>query len=140
MFRVDINSNAQGTFWLQFDTQAEVDTYTQWCVDSKHWGNPQWIEYVSATPDLLDDAGNIVQVGVAAHQIIHPAEYTLTVTDISAQVQAEQAQINAIKQAQLNSAQALQALPAQIDQCADLDSLKTLIKSFVVSVATLLEG
>lgn len=74
------------------------------------------------------------------HYIQHAAEYTVEVQDITAQIAAEQAQIDAIKQAQLNSAAALQALPTQIDACADLESLKALIKQFVVNVATLLQG
>jgi hypothetical protein len=110
---------------------AEMEDPTVWineCIANNIWGKDAWTETIPATDDTPE------------HYIQHAAEYTVEIQDITAQVAAEQAQIDAIKQAQLKSAMALQALPMQIDACPDLESLKTLIKQFVVNVATLLQG
>lgn len=67
-----------------------------------------------------------------------PAEYTIEIEDITAQVETEKAQIEAIKNAQLQAGLRLQAFPAQIDSCQDLSELKLAIKQMVQDIAVLL--
>lgn len=67
-----------------------------------------------------------------------PAEYTIEIEDITAQVETEKAQIEAIKNAQLQAGLRLQAFPAQVDSCQDLNELKLAIKQMVQDIAVLL--
>lgn len=126
MFKINIHSQKEGTFWLEKQTQAEVDEYLAWAAESAHWGRPQWIEEVPATEDQ------------AAYQIIHPAEYEIIVEDITAQVAAEQAQIDAVKTAQQQAGMRLMLFPVQVEECQDLDALKIAIKQMVSDIAVLL--
>jgi len=68
-----------------------------------------------------------------------PAEYTIEIQDITAQIEAEQAQIQAIKNAQLQAGLRLQDFPEQVDACQDLDALKLAIKQMVQDIAVLLK-
>ena len=62
----------------------------------------------------------------------------LNVEDMTAQIAAEQAQIDAIKAAQQQAGMRLMLFPSQVDECQDLDALKVAIKQFVSDVAVLL--
>ena len=126
MFKITIKSQKQGEFWLTKETMEEIEAYRVWAAESAHWGKPAWTEQIEATENQ------------AAYQIIHPAEYELIVEDISAEIAAEQAQIDAIKAAQTQAGLRLQSFPAQVDACQDLEALKVAIKQFVQDVAVLL--
>lgn len=139
MFKLTINSQKEGQFWLEKQTQAEVDEYIQWAYDSAHWGKPAYTESIPEVLEIKDELGEVIQTAVPAHDIVHPSEYTIEVTDITAQVLAEQAQIQAVKDAQTQSGLRLQAFPAEVDTCQDLESLKIVIKQMVQDVAVLLK-
>lgn len=126
MFKITIKSQTQGEFWLEKPTQTEVDDYIKWAEESAHWGKPAWIEEIEATEDK------------PAYQIVHPAEYTITVEDMTAQIAAEQAQIDAIKAAQQNAAIRLMTFPSEVDNCQDLEALKAAIKIMISDIAILL--
>ena len=126
MFKVNIHSQKHGHMWVLKGTMEDVEAYRVWAAESAHWGKPAWTEQIEATENQ------------AAYQIIHPAEYELIVEDISAEIEAEQAQIDAIKAAQTQAGLRLQSFPAQVDACQDLDALKVAIKQFVQDVAVLL--
>ena len=68
----------------------------------------------------------------------NPSEYTTTITDITAQVEAEKAQIEAIKSAQAQAGLRLQTFDAQIDGCNDLTALKAAIKQMLHDISILL--
>jgi predicted phage-related endonuclease len=138
MFKININSKTQGQFWLEKTTQAEVDEYLKWAKESAHWGKPAWIEEVPEKIELEIVDGVQVQKTTPAYQIVHPAEYTITVEDMTAQVAAEQAQIDAVKAAQQQAGMRLMLFPQQVDDCHDLDSLKETIKLMVSDIAVLL--
>lgn len=138
MFKLTIKSKQQGEFWLTKETQAEVDEYVQWCADSKHWGSPQWIEEIPEVIEVKDEAGEIIIPAQPAYQIVHPAEYEIIVEDITAQIAAEQAQIDAVKVAQQQAGMRLMLFPQQVDDCHDLDALKATIKLMVSDIAVLL--
>jgi len=126
MFKITINSQKEGNFWLEKTTQTEVDEYLKWAEESAHWGKPAWIEEIEAIEDQ------------PAYQIVHPAEYTITVEDMTAQVAAEQAQIDAVKAAQQQAGMRLMLFPVQVEECQDLDALKLAIKQMVSDIAVLL--
>lgn len=126
MFKITIKSQKEGVFWLEKQTQAEVDEYLAWAQESKHWGSPQWIEEVEETEDK------------PAYQIVHPAEYELVIEDMTAQIEAEKAKVEIVRQSQLAAVQRMQQFPDQLDQCSDLDGLKLAMKQFVSDVAILL--
>ena len=138
MFKITIKSQTQGEFWLEKQTQEEVDQYQTWCAESAHWGKPAWIEEVPEKITLEEIDGIQYQKTTPGYQIVHPAEYELVIEDISAQIAAEQAQIDAIKTAQTQAGLRLQSFPAQVDACQDLDALKVAIKQFVQDIAVLL--
>lgn len=139
MFKLTINSQKEGQFWLEKQTQAEADAYIQWAYDSAHWGKPAYTESIPEVLEIKDELGEVIQTAVPAHDIVHPSEYTIEVTDITAQVLAEQAQIQAVKDAQTQAGLRLQAFPAEVDTCQDLESLKVVIKQMVQDVAVLLK-
>lgn len=139
MFKLTIKSQKEGEFWLEKPTQTEVDNYIKWAEESAHWGKPQWIEQIPEQVEIItQDDGVQVQNTKPGYQIVHPAEYTITVEDMTAQIAAEQAQIDAIKVAQQNAGMRLMLFPQQVDDCHDLDALKTTIKLMVSDIAVLL--
>ena len=138
MFKITIKSQIHGELWLEKQTQAEVDEYVHWCADSKHWGSPQWIEEISEVLEVKDEAGVIIIPAQPAYQIVHPAEYELIIEDMTAQIEAEKAQIEIVRQSQLAAVQRMQSFSQDIDSCQDLDSVKAALKTFVADVALLL--
>lgn len=138
MFKITINSQKEGHFWLEKETQAEVDEYIQWAYNSAHWGKPAYTESIPEVLEIKDELGEIIQTAVPAHDIVNPSEYTIEVTDITAQVLAEQTQIQAVKDVQIQAGIRLQAFPSEVDTCQDLESLKVVIKRMVQDVAVLL--
>jgi hypothetical protein len=138
MFKININSKKEGNFWLEKQTQIEVDEYLTWCAESAHWGKPAWIEEIPEKIELEEVNGVQVQKTTPAYQIVHPAEYEITVEDMTAQVAAEQAQIDAVKAAQQQAGMRLMLFPQQVDDCHDLESLKETMKLMVSDIAVLL--
>ncbi len=138
MFKININSQTQGNFWLEKQTQTEVDEYLTWCAESAHWGKPAWIEEVPEKIDLEVIDGVQHQKTTPGYQIVHPAEYEITVEDMTAQIEAEKAQIEAVQAAQQQSAIRLMTFPNQVDACQDLEALKAAIKVMVSDIAMLL--
>jgi hypothetical protein len=138
MFKININSKKEGQFWLEKQTQTEVDEYLKWAEESAHWGKPAWIEDVpEKTENEIVDGVEVIKT-TPAFQIVHPAEYEIIVEDMAEQIAAEQAQINAVKAAQQNAAIRLFSFPQQVDACGDLDALKNAIKQMVSDIAILL--
>lgn len=91
-------------------------------------------EKAKATNTRVVDNG----LGEQITEYFFPAEYTIEIEDITAQVEAEKAQIEAIKNAQVQAGLRLQAFPAQVDACQDLAQLKLAIKQMVQDIAILL--
>lgn len=138
MFKITINSQKEGQFWLEKTTQTEVDEYLKWAEESAHWGKPAWIEDVPEKVELEIVDGVQVQKTTPAFQIVHPAEYEIIVEDMTAQIEAEKAQIEAVQAAQQQSAIRLMTFPNQVDACQDLEALKAAIKVMVSDIAMLL--
>jgi hypothetical protein len=138
MFKITIKSQKQGEFWLTKETQEEVEQYKTWCAETAHWGMPLWVEEVPEQVELEIIDGVEVIKTTPAFQIVHPAEYEIIVEDMTEQIAAEQAQINAVKAAQQNAAIRLFSFPQQVDACGDLDALKNAIKQMVSDIAILL--
>lgn len=87
MIKITIDSQIHGVVWLLKPSQEEVDAYIEWCHQSEHWGKPAYTEVI---PAVLDEN----QIEITPEQTIeHEAEYSVVVEDISAQV--EQEKINA---------------------------------------------
>ena len=99
MLRIDIVTADGGTPWTTFDTQDEVNAYIADVTASQKWGQSAWTEIVTpaipeipAVPAVLDANGNVVTPAVAevpavpAVTVNHPATWSYTVTDITAQV------------------------------------------------------
>lgn len=89
MFKLTINSQAEGQFWLEKQTQAEVDDYIQWAYDSAHWGKPNYIESIPEVLEIKDELGEIIQAAAPEQVIEHAAEYIIEITDITSLVQQE---------------------------------------------------
>ena len=138
MFKITIKSKIHGEMWLEKQTQTEVDEYLAWAADSKHWGAPQWIEEIPEVLEVKDEAGEIIIPAQPAYQIVHPAEYELIIEDMTAQIEAEKAKVEIVRQSQLAAVQRMQSFPQDIDSCQDLDSVKAALKTFVADVALLL--
>lgn len=81
MKKLKINSQKHGKLERKFETQGELDLYLETIGD--HWGKSEWIELI---PEVMDDAGNTLE---PAKQIIHPAEYTYEIIDITNEYQKE---------------------------------------------------
>lgn len=84
MIKVIINSQKHGTVWREFDNQLQVDAYIDEVTLSQHWGRNAWTEVV--VPEVKDELGNMV---TPAETVDHPAEWSWSQEDISAQVLAE---------------------------------------------------
>ena len=138
MFKINIHSKVHGYMWLTKETQTEVDEYLAWAAESKHWGSPQWIEEILPTIETVEKDGVIEEITFPGYQVVHPAEYEIIVEDITAQIAAEQAQIDAVKVAQQQAGMRLMLFPQQVDDCHDLDALKATIKLMVSDIAVLL--
>lgn len=89
MYKISISSLKHGNPFLTKETQAEVDDYIQWAYDSAHWGEPAYTEIIPEVLEIKDELGEIIQAAVPAHDIVHPSEYTIEVTDITTQVAYE---------------------------------------------------
>lgn len=139
MFKIKIFKNNIVTNEASFETQDLANAWIAQCEADKVWGKPAYTEVIPAVLEIKDELGEVIQTAVPAHDIVHPSEYTIEVTDITAQVLAEQAQIQAVKDAQTQAGLRLQAFPAEVDTCQDLESLKVVIKQMVQDVAVLLK-
>lgn len=139
MFYVSIKKQNIETNAAKFETLELANAWIAQCESNESWGKPQWIEEFREQVNITTDENGVQhQTTVPAYQVIHPAEYEIIIEDITAQVQAEQAQIQAVKDAQTQAGLRLQQFPAQVDACQDLDALKVAIKQMVQDVAVLL--
>lgn len=138
MFKITIKSKKEGEFWLTKQTQAEVEEYQTWCAESAHWGKPAWVEEVPEKITLEEIDGVQYQKSTPGYQIVHPAEYELIIEDMTAQLEAEKAQLEAVQAAQQQAGMRLMLFPQQVDDCQDLEALKTAIKQMVSDIAILL--
>lgn len=138
MFKIKVIKNNEVTHQSKFETQEEVQQWISFQESLKAFGEPQWIEQIEEVFEVKDEAGVVIIPAQAAYQIVHPAEYEIIVEDISAQIAAEQAQIDAIKAAQQQAGMRLMLFPVQVEECQDLDALKLAIKQMVSDIAVLL--
>lgn len=77
MQKVTINSQKQGQYWLEFQTLAEAEAYKAECIANEKWGKNAYTEIIPATETEPEQT------------IDHPAEYTITIEDITAEVEKE---------------------------------------------------
>jgi len=77
MQKVTINSQKQGQYWLEFQTLAEAEAYKAECEANQKWGKNAYTEIIPATETEPEQT------------IDHPAEYTITIEDITAEVEKE---------------------------------------------------
>jgi glutamine synthetase type III len=138
MFKIKVFSNNR-KFSNTFKTEIECNEWFLETNKNEVFGKPAYTEIIPEVLEIKDELGEVIQTAVPAHDIVHPSEYTIEVTDITAQVLAEQAQIQAVKDAQTQAGLRLQAFPAEVDTCQDLESLKVVIKQMVQDVAVLLK-
>jgi hypothetical protein len=125
------------------------DLFNQWiadCIANNLWGLPdRWIADTLLSPLTEEEKAKATDTRVVNDglgngwtEYFFPAEYTIEIEDITAQIEAEQAQIQAIKNAQLQAGLRLQDFPDQVDACQDLSELKVAIKQMVQDIAVLL--
>lgn len=95
--RVEVENNISGRkFGAEFETQAEADTWKQNQIDKKSWGKPdRWErrEDQDTCPGLERLQGDAVEGFY--YECFYPVEYTITETDITAEVTARQAKRDA---------------------------------------------
>jgi hypothetical protein len=128
---------------------AQMEDPTVWIaqeVANNSWGLPdRWIADTLLSPLTEEEKTKATKtrevevMGEMVTEYFFPAEYTIEIQDITAQIEAEQAQIQAIKNAQLQAGLRLQDFPDQVDACQDLDALKLAIKQMVQDIAVLLK-
>lgn len=132
--------------------QATMEDPTEWIASQiavGSWGRPERWVYVESLDFINEDASQVVEIVEEEHidldgnpywktKYKFPADYTIEITDITLEIEAEQAQIEEIKQAQLLAGQRLQLFPSQIDEAQSLDDLKSTIKQLVQDIAVLL--
>ena len=87
MIKLNIDSQKQGKFWLEFSSKAEADAYKEQVRSSAHWGRPAYTE-TKITPATLDQDGNVISQEVT-ETILHAAEYSIVEEDISAEIEAK---------------------------------------------------
>ncbi len=127
--------------------QLSADAWIAQESANESWGkNERWVLHKDeefAPPydeaDVLEERLNDLGIGNPKKEVKLKAEYTVEIEDITAQIQAEQAQVQALQQAQLAAAARLESFDSEIDQASDLASLKAKIKTFVMDVAILLK-
>lgn len=113
--------------------KADILAFNGWNFPSHESVLHEWQETIPATDTTPE------------YVIIHPmtitkvCDFTVEITDITVQVLAEQFHVQAVKDAQTQAGLRLQAFPAQVDACQDLDALKVAIKQMVSDVAVLLQ-
>lgn len=123
---------------------ADFEDPTAWIaqeVANNSWGKPdRWLPDSPLNPLSDEEKAKATETRVVEDVIEYffPAEYTIEIEDITAQVEQEKAQIEAIKNAQLQAGLRLQDFPAQVDSCQDLSELKLAIKQMVQDIAVLL--
>lgn len=129
--------------------QADFEDPTAWItqeVANNSWGLPErWLSDTALSPLSDEEKAKAIDTRVVNDglgngwtEYLFPAEYTIEIQDITAQVEAEKAQIEAIKNAQIQAGLRLQDFPAQVDACQDLAELKLAIKQMVQDIAVLL--
>jgi hypothetical protein len=139
MFYVSIKKQNIETNAAKFETLDLANAWIAQCESEKTWGFPQWIEDVPEQIEITIDGDGVQhQTTIPAHQVVHPAEYEVVIEDITAAIEAEAMQVAAVQAAQQAAGLRLQAFPAQVDACQDLEALKSAIKLFVSDVAVLL--
>ncbi len=107
--RLDIDSKRMGAkYWLTFETQEKADEYKREKFNDHHWGqNEREVDKAYASEEELkaslkerqeeidtfepDENGEIKPVKKTITWITLPAEYTITQTDITAEVDAKKA-------------------------------------------------
>jgi len=101
MFKININSQIHGIFWREFQTLEEAESYKAECIVTEKWGKVAYTEIIPAKDAVLDENGVEIEPAVSEQLIEHPAEFTIEIVDITAQV--EQERINAESLAYLAS-------------------------------------
>jgi|LakMenEpi03Aug12_release.lakeMendotaPanAssembly.Ray.scaffolds.fasta_scaffold561399_3 hypothetical protein len=129
-----------------FENEQSMQDFIKLLADQAPWGKPdRWIADTLLSPLTEEEKAKATDTRVVNDglgngwtEYFFPAEYTIEIEDITAQIEAEQAQIQAIKNAQLQAGLRLQQFPSQVDACQDLDALKLAIKQMVQDIAVLL--
>lgn len=85
MFRISITQKDGSLTWSEKETQELADAWIAQGKLQEWWGKDQWIETIPATEDTPE------------HTIVHPAEFTIEVTDITSQVEQEKINAEALK-------------------------------------------
>lgn len=146
MKKVSVIKNNEVVQFVNFETQEKADTWIEMLASTAAWGKPErWVADRPLSP-LSDEQkalaidSRIVENELESYtEYKFAAEYTVEIEDITAQIESELAQIEAIKNAQVQAGLRLQDFPAQVDACQDLDALKLAIKQMVQDIAILLK-
>lgn len=85
----------------QFESLAVAQPWIDQCVATNSWGKAAYTEIIPAKEAVLDENGIEIEPAIPEQIIEHPAEYTIEIVDITAEV--EQARVNAESLAYLAS-------------------------------------
>lgn len=147
MIKVKVLKNNEIVQFVKFETQDKADAWIEMLAETASWGKPdRWISDLPLSP-LSDEekalATSVLEIDDPIlgfyKKYFFPAEYTIEIEDITEQVEAELAQIEAIKNAQIQAGLRLQTFDSQIDECQDLGALKLAIKQMIQDIAILLK-
>lgn len=89
MFYVSIKKQNIETNAASFETLDLANAWIAQCESDKAWGEPAYTEIIPEVLEIKDELGEVIQTAVPAHDIVHPSEYTIEVTDITTQVAYE---------------------------------------------------
>jgi uncharacterized protein (UPF0333 family) len=95
--QIDISNTSGRSFGAKFETQSKADAWVAKQVKKNSWGKPdRWLRF---RPDETPTAGYTNTRVVPATEIdpeyteyFYPKEYTITQTDITAEVEAKEAE------------------------------------------------
>jgi len=89
------------THGAQFESIEIAQPWIDQCIATNSWGKSAYTEIIPAKEAVLDENGVEIEPAVPQQFIEHPAEYTIEIVDITAEV--EQERINAESLAYLAS-------------------------------------
>ena len=89
MIKVNIKKQNHITNWAQFESLAAAQPWIDDCIAINAWGKAAYTEIIPAKDAVLDENGVEIEPAVPEQIIDHPAEYTITIEDITEEVEKE---------------------------------------------------
>lgn len=123
MIKINIIKNGNITNTAKFDTQFEADEWLKDCVEKETFGKPE--HQRELTPRIINKDGTITE---ATYETV-PAEYEISITDITLEVEAERVKKETKHADRITRVSALKAV--DFNSITTIAQLKAVVKLLV---------